>query len=162
MENLKKLNAILHFDQKGKLESILLDCGSDREEEIIRKLDEKDLDGKMLLLRIEGILESGKPSDIDFNRITNKAGMKVIGVKKNISKLKTKEFQEITVRKNLMVDDIEKELIEESMDKIDVAFRSKELILAVMNALKEVKKEGETNATYEERIKNNAKRVLGL
>jgi exonuclease SbcD len=133
------------------------------EEEIIRKLEEKDLDGKLLLLRIEGTLESGKPSDIDFTRITNKAGSRnVIAVKKNISKLKTKEFQEVAVRKNLMVDDIEKELIDESLDKINVAFRSRELIVAVMNALKEEKKEGETNATYEDRIKNNAKRILGL
>ncbi len=134
------------------------------EEEIIRELEAREMDGKMLLLKVEGTLESGKPSDIDFRRITSKAESRnAIAVKKNISKLKTKEFQEVAVRKNLMVDDIEKELIDESLDKINVpALRSKELILAVMDALKDEKKEGETNATYEERIKDNAKRVLGL
>jgi len=134
------------------------------EEEIISEMERKNLEEKMLLLRVEGTLKTGKPSDIDFRRIAEKAMDKnVLGFKKNISNLKTKEFQEVQVRRDVVVEDIEKELIKEHLDQIAVpALKHEELLVALMDALKEEKKEGETNTTYEERVKNNTKNVLGL
>jgi DNA repair exonuclease SbcCD nuclease subunit len=137
---------------------------SEVEEEIIRELESMDLVEKMLLLRVEGVLRTGKPSDIDFRRVIDKAVRRnAIAVKKNISSLRTKEFQEVQVRKDAMVEDIEKELINENIGQISIpALRNKEIIFALMNVLKEEKKEGETNTSYEEGIKENAKKVLGL
>jgi len=137
---------------------------SEVEEEIVREVDKRNLDGKVLLLRVGGILKTGKPSDIDFRRITGKAiSRNVLAIKRNTSSLRTKEFQEIQIRKNLMVEDIERELIRENIAKIGIpALNDKNLIIVLMNALKEEKREGETNASYEERIKENTKKVLGL
>lgn len=135
------------------------------EDEILNKIEHMDLKNKIFLLKISGVLENGKPSDIDFKTIYSKVyqkGAKV--VKKNISMLTTKEFEEIKIKPNVTVEELEKTLIAEHTYKLSKFSNNeiKKIILDLMNTFKEEKMEGETNTTYEERIKSNVKKILGV
>ncbi len=122
-----------------------------------------DLRGKMLVIRVEGIMD-GKPSDIDFRRIYTKAmECGAISVKRNTSKLLVKEFEKVAIGHHTSVEQIEKKIIMEHMGKMKLGGHNvDELILALMRAFDDEKQEGETNYVFAERIKNNAMKVLSL
>jgi hypothetical protein len=113
------------------------------------------LQNRIVLVRVKGVLAKGRPSDIDFARLGDKAvSMGAIGFKKNITQLQTKEEENIRVKSEL-VDEVEDRVLEESsMDK--------ELIKHLMHALDDERQEGETVQMYEERIKQKAKNILGV
>jgi len=174
---------IVHIDDDEKInmqwydldifgvKSIKIDAdnksASQVDKNIHEELEKGGLKNKIVLLRIAGTLKSGLPSEIDFNEILAKAkkgGAKT--VKKSISKLATKEFEEITVMPNMSVNDLEKKIITEHTEQFKFGNLSGEqtsdLMFDLMNVMKEEKIEGETNNTYEERIRANAKKILEL
>lgn len=118
----------------------------------------------VLLLRIRGTL-NGKPSDIDFKAISEKAeSLGAICLKKNVSKLVSEGLQENSVKDVANIDDLEKKIVAQHAERMKLLGRSdvEHLILSLMNTLKEEKGEDETNAAFEEKIRENAKRLLGL
>lgn len=130
---------------------------------ISKRIDTLALTNKVLLLKLEGII-NGNITDIDFQGIVAKSMEKgAIAVKKNASKLSSKEFEEITIEKSLSVEELEREIIKEHSGKIKFPYEDEEKItLSLMDALQDGKQEGETKATFEERIKQNGKKLLGL
>jgi DNA repair exonuclease SbcCD nuclease subunit len=137
------------------------------EKEILDEIEKTDLKNKIVLLRVEGILESGLPSEIEFKKIASKANeMGAKTFKKNTSKLATKEFEEISVVPDISIDELEKKIIIEHSEQARFGMLAKEqtinLITNLMGVLREEKLEGETTKAYEDRIKINSKKLLDL
>ncbi|MBD3354896.1 hypothetical protein GF361_02835 [Candidatus Woesearchaeota archaeon] len=136
------------------------------EEEIDKKIKGKEFNNTIITIRIKGTLLSGKQSDINFKEIFEKLYNKsAYFVMKNISKLKTKEFEEIKVEKG-SVDDVETKLIKEHLGQIKVAGfdpqKEERLINDLMSALSAEKQEGETVTAFESRLKSEIDSILNL
>ncbi len=136
------------------------------EEEIDKKIKGKEFNNTIITIRIKGTLLSGKQSDINFKEIFEKLYNKsAYFVMKNISKLKTKEFEEIKVEKG-SVDDVESKLIKEHLGQIKVAGfdpqKEEKLVKDLMSALSAEKQEGETVTAFESRLKSEINSILDL
>ncbi|MBI4896455.1 MAG: DNA repair exonuclease [Candidatus Aenigmarchaeota archaeon] len=131
------------------------------ETEIATKIEESKLTGSICLFKVKGTLAVGKPSDIAFDKLTALAAQHgALAVKRNVQKLKAKEFEEIASDTSLHVDDIERRIITEYVQKNPGA--SEERIAGLMQTLRERKREEETVATFEYAMKEGAKKVLDL
>ena len=134
-------------------------------ESIVMDAIEKNLEKTAVLIKLRGALKSGKPSDIDFKNITVKAeSLGALAVKKNISKLTSETMEELKVENVTNIDELEKKIITEHAARMQLLGKKdmQQLITALMNTLKEEKGEDETNATFEDKIKENAKRLIEL
>ena len=133
------------------------------ESSIFEKLD-SSLDNSVLLLKIHGTLKSGMPMDINFKSIAAKAeSLGALAIKKNVSKLLAKDMEQIAVENVANIDELEKMLIAKHADKIKIGGRdAQKTVLSLMHALKDEKGEDETIPSFEERVKENVKRLLGL
>ena len=92
-----------------------------------------------LTIRAEGILESGKPSDINFSEIFERLYAKsAYFVMKNTNALVSKEFEEIKIDAK-DVGDVEERLIKEHLGQVKVEGlgieQEKGLIMELMKAL---------------------------
>jgi len=135
------------------------------ENSVIDALGESSLKNNVVLVKLHGVLKSGKPSDIDFKLISSKvADLGAIIMKKNISKLSSREMEEVTVENIANLDELEKKIIAEHAGRMQISGKKdiEHLLMGLMNVLKEEKGEDETNASYEEKIKENAKKLLEL
>ena len=132
------------------------------EGEILGKIENADLKGKILLIKISGVLESGKPSDVDFKAATSRAYERgAAAVKKNTSHLTTREFEEVRIKPNVMIDELERDLIKEHAESMKLSSgNGEELTIALMKILMEQKQEGETASSYEGRIIAAAKEAM--
>ena len=121
-----------------------------------------DYERKIVTIRIEGTLKSGKPSDINFKEIISKLGSAYY-VLKNTAKLTTKEFEELEVNAG-DVEDIEHKIIQDHIGQIEFMKKEDEQRItdALMEALNKEKEEGERNADFESRIIKDAVKVLGI
>jgi len=149
---------MMKFDVTGK-------STSEIEKDIISRIESNDLSGSVLLLKLYGTIEAGRVSDINFDEIVKRAhakGAKI--VKRSTSAVSVKEFEKLEITGTLSTDQIEKGLIEKHAEQLQIAGVDdvKDFVMNMMNALKEEKQEDETNATFEERLKTNAKKVAGL
>ena len=107
----------------------------------------KETDG-IILLRIEGILKEGKPTDIKFKDIPSYSFLK------NTSKLLSKEAEEIKISETA---NIEEDFVKEfNKEKI---FDDR-VILSLMAVLDKEKEEGERIVDFEERIIKDIKKLL--
>ncbi|MEA2089881.1 MAG: exonuclease SbcCD subunit D [Thermoproteota archaeon] len=136
------------------------------ENEIRKRLEDVDVKDKIVLLRVEGILASGRPSDINFRGVISalrEKGAKL--VKKKTSNLSTKEYEEIKVTATSR-GDLEDRLIREHAGQHKLGKLSNkelfELTKNMMQVLAEEKKLDETNRDYDERIRNNVISVLDI
>ncbi len=125
------------------------------EEHIINQV--RDFKNKIVTIRIEGCLKSGKTSDIDFNYIKEKLDG-CYCLLKNTNKLTTKEFEEIKVDYNEPID-IESSIIEEyaNNSKFKISF-----IKGLMHGLAKEKLEGERNQDFELRVIKDIQNLLNL
>lgn len=126
---------------------------------------EQDLKNKIVLIRLEGVLD-GRQSDINFRPIVAKALQNgAITVKRSIH-VTTREFEAVKIRPHTNIDQLEREIIKENPSAKPLMNLPKDkeerLVLDMMNLLKDEKQEDETNNVFEERVKQNAKKVLGL
>lgn len=138
---------------------------SEIENSLMEKIEGGDLKNKILLIKLEGVLD-GRQSDINFKAVTSKALEKgAITVKRSIH-VTAKEFEEVSVRPHSNIEQLEKEIIRENPPPKPLFGlpREKEerLVLDMMNLLRDEKQEDETNSVFEERVKQNAKKILGL
>ncbi len=136
------------------------------ENELIKEIGNKEFNDTVVLLRLHGVLESGKPSDIDINSIFSKLYEKsAYFVMKNTYDLTSKELEQVQIQSS-SVEEIEEKLIAEHVEQIKVEGFSKEqmerLTNALMQALNKEKIEGERQADFEKRIIDEAFKTLQL
>ncbi len=130
------------------------------EEEITEQIS-GDLKNTVVLVKIRGTLESGRPSDIDFRSIISKAEEKgAIALKRSISQLMMKEMEEIGITSE-HVEDIEDKIITEHLGQMNIFRDEKTVVKELMKALAEEKGDA-TSSVYEERVLIDAKKVLGV
>jgi len=126
-------------------------------EQIISELDKKDIEDKIILLRIRGELENGKNSDVKFPQIEEFVKRKnAYFMLKNTHELKTKEPElEIEVKD---IENIEEEAIKIYSEKNPSTFNK--LIFQLINTLSIEKQEGEKSENFTNRVIEEAKKIL--
>lgn len=148
--------------------SIKIDCNNKTpeqvKEDILKGVKNKEFNDTIVTIRLEGTLESGKPSDIDFKNIFEFIyGKSAYFVMKNTNALKTKEFEEIKVQAG-SVKEVEESLIKEHLGQIKVenmtTEKEEKLIKNLMNSLTTEKKEGERVVDFEKRVKEEIGMLL--
>jgi exonuclease SbcD len=125
--------------------------------QIIQELNKRDLQDKIVLLRLEGELEDQKTSDIKFQEIHDFVISKgAYFFLKNTHDLKTKEVKlDIEVKED---EDVEEESIKSYSDENPSKFN--DLITPLINSLAIEKQEGETTESFNTRILEEAKKIL--
>lgn len=128
-------------------------------EKIISELDKNDIEDKIILLRIKGELSENKNSDIKFSQIEEYAKQKnVYFLLKNTHDLKTTE-----VELELEIEDtgnLEDETIKAYAEENPSQFNDK--IPQLMNSLSTEKQEGETAESFERRLWDESKEIMGF
>ncbi len=139
---------------------------SEVEEELRRKLEKTVVEGKIVLIRIEGSLATGKPSDIDLRRVASeqyKRGARL--VKKNTSRLAAKEYEGIKVTAESR-QELEDRLAREHVGKHKLLNldreRRLELTKSLLGVLSQDKGIDETNVEYERGLTNAILNVLDV
>lgn len=136
--------------------------------EILEKTNEK-INNKIVTLRISGTLDSGKPSEIDFQKI-NKEFMDAGAycILRNTSKLTSKEF-ELAEKELKNIDmasmdifNLEKEIIKEMITRELIIKEEKEKVLKLMEYFDTEKAEGETNESFASRLSEEIIKKLDL
>lgn len=132
------------------------------ERELMKAVECMDASGKIVIVKIKGTLESGKPSDINYRLATEKTlagGAFCVKYSKNV----LAKDAVYAIDAGLTAEQIEKKIIGEHAEKLRLdGIDAVTALPQLMTALAEEKKEGETNAAYEARIKVSAKRILEL
>ena len=134
------------------------------EADILQKIEQQEFINTILLLRVEGKLKSGRPSDIDFKKIFAEVYEKgAFFVMKNTIKLTSEEFEEIKITSS-SVDELEDTLIKEHIGQINTSFSDREgdIIKSLMKILGEDKNEGERVHQYQARLKSEVQKLLDL
>jgi len=152
------------------IEKLQIDCNHKTPEkikdEILSHFKTKELNNTIVLIRLAGTLESGKPSDINFKEIFDFLYSKsAYFVMKSSHAVVSKEFEEIkTDARN--VEDIESFLIKEHLGQIRVENltleKEEELIKNLMKMLSTEKQEGETVPDFEKRVKEEVGKILEM
>jgi DNA repair exonuclease SbcCD nuclease subunit len=124
---------------------------------IINELNNKDIEDKIVLLRVKGEIEDKKSNSIKFSEISEFLKKKnVYSFLKNTHDLKTKNQNlEIDVRD---AKDIESETLKVYSKQEPDNFN--DFIPELMNSLNIEKQEGETTVNFENRVIEEAKRIL--
>ena len=128
------------------------------EKEILQKLKETDVKDKIITMRVEGELVSGKPFDIKFNEIFGILYHKgAYFVMKSTSLVKTKEFEQVQTTAD-SIEETEERLIRENVT--DSIKNEAELIKNFIKIFSIEKLEGETKHDYERRLIEDVNRIL--
>ncbi|MDP2628918.1 MAG: hypothetical protein Q8P15_03410, partial [Nanoarchaeota archaeon] len=128
------------------------------ENEILNNV--KDFEDKIILLRLEGILASGKPGDINFKKIFHELN-KAYCILKNTTKVSSKEFEEFKVEDG-EVEDVEANIIKEHSGQVEIGFDEEEAMRNLMKVFDDEKQEGEKNYDFELRLEKNVVKTLKL
>lgn len=126
------------------------------ERKILENFENKAIRDRIILLRLSGVLSSGKVSDINFKLIMGKL-KDAYTVLKNINKLTTKELEELELETG-NVDDVETKII----DKLENQTFNGDTIKYLMDVLSMEKDEGEKKYDFENRVEKSVTKVLGL
>jgi DNA repair protein SbcD/Mre11 len=126
-------------------------------EQIVSEIEKRDVEDKIILLRLRGELEKGSSSDIKFQQVEETAKRKkAYFLLKNTHELKTKEVEmEIEVKN---IDNIEEETIKIYSQQNPVDFNN--FIPQLMNSLSIEKQEGEKIESFTNRIMEETKKIL--
>jgi len=116
----------------------------------------KDFEDKIVTLRIEGVLESGKVSDIDFKKVLEYLKDAYV-VLRNTNKLRNKEIDGLNIEET----NVEK-LEENSIKEIASVQFNEDFVKNLIELLDKEKKDGEKNLDFEYRILNEIKRILNI
>ena len=125
----------------------------------------KDVKDKIVLIRVSGVLDSGKISEIDYKKITELLHeKKAYFVMRNTSGLTTKDFEEIKIE-TTTAEEIEDQLINEHVGQVEIngwdMNKEKSMVKSFMTLLSSEKKEGEKVYEYEDRVKEEL-RILEI
>jgi len=125
-------------------------------EKIIQELEKESLKDKILILKLKGILENGKVSDIDFKKIeTYLREREVYTFLKNTTKLNSTD-QEIKIE--VQSEDIEEEIISKFQEENPHKFNK--LISQLFLFLQTEKKEDEKSKIFEERLNSEFQKII--
>ncbi|MFH1802647.1 MAG: DNA repair exonuclease [archaeon] len=129
----------------------------DATEKIRSLLQKEDLKGKIVIVRVSGILEKGKISDIDFPKLERFAKDNgAIVFLKSTSKLHVAESE--TESKILDSENIESDLIDQFKEKNPNKFNH--LIPTMLKFLQVEKLEDETQSAFEDRLLADSMRII--
>jgi exonuclease SbcD len=128
-------------------------------EQIISEIEKRDVEDKIILLRVRGELESGSNSDIKFSQIEEAASRKkAYFLLRNTHELKTKEVEmEIEVRN---IDNIEEESIKLYSEQNPNSFNFNSFIPQLIQSLSIEKQEGEKVESFTNRLLEESKKIL--
>lgn len=132
--------------------------------ELKDKIKKQEFVDTIVLIRVAGKLSSGRVHDINFKEIFEEIYKKgAYFVMKNTVKLTTEDFEEIKVEHGTP-EEIEERVIKEHSGQIKVNFakEEKKITNELMKALSREQDESEKKYEYEERVKDDASRVLEL
>ncbi|MBU2503649.1 MAG: hypothetical protein KJ879_01165, partial [Nanoarchaeota archaeon] len=128
-------------------------------EKIISELEKHEIEDKIVLLRVRGILESGKTSDIKFSQIEEAVKRKnAYFLLRNTHELKAKE-EEIEIQVG-ETENIEEETIKLFSDQNTSNFNKH--ISQLMDTFVAEKQEGETTENFTNRLLDDAKKILNF
>ncbi len=128
-------------------------------EKIISEINNREIQDKIILLRIKGNLEKGKNSDVKFSKIEEHAKNKgAYFILKNTHDLKMKEVELDIDVKN--AENIEEETINIYSEENPSDFNS--LIPQLINHLSIEKQEDEKTETFTNRILDGVKKVIKI
>jgi DNA repair exonuclease SbcCD nuclease subunit len=145
----------LEFDCQHK-------SSEDVERMILDELNNWNLKDAIVTIRFSGILSHGKPGDINFKTIFKQIYDRgAYFVMKNSSKLHSSSFEEIKIDTG-SVEDVEENLIKEHLGQIKMEGDELDLTKSLRRVLDTERKEGEHAHDFEERMKAEIERVLGL
>ena len=160
---------IVNFDDKIEAKHIALDIvkvvsyNFNADNKTPQKLEQellssiKDFENNIITIRIEGVLESGKTSDINF-KLLNERFKSAYCILKNTYKLKSKEFDDLEIDTR-SVNDIEASLIKSSL--VQSKF-SEVIINNLVSYLDKERFEGEKISDFELRIFSDIKKLFEI
>lgn len=162
-------NAIWYPIQIYNIEKIEIECDNKTpeqiEEEIKNQIKNKEFNNTIILLRLKGVLSSGKPSDINFKEIYeilyNKAAYFVM---KNTNELTTKEFEEVKIDVK-SVEDIELNIIKEHLGQIKVKGftpEKEEILTKELIEILSIERDELTKTDFENKVKEEVSKVLEI
>jgi exonuclease SbcD len=126
-------------------------------EKIISELNNRNIEDKIVLLRLKGELRDSKNTDIKFSQIEDFAKQKgAYFVLRNTHELKTKEPEFEAEVEN--AENIEDETIKIYSEQNPSRFNN--LIPQIINSLSMEKQEGEKTETFTNRLMEEAKKIL--
>jgi DNA repair exonuclease SbcCD nuclease subunit len=160
--NTEAENTLQKIDLKIK-ETVLIDIeiknALNATEQILSELEKRDIEDKIILLRIRGELETGNNSDIKFQQIEELISRKkAYFLLKNTHELITKEIEMDIEIKN--IDNIEEESIRIYSEQNPDSFNFNSLIPQLMNSLSIDKQEGEKIESFTNRLLEESKKIL--
>jgi hypothetical protein len=141
------------------------ESSSSLQEKIIKELKRHNLKNAIITLRISGILDSGKPSDIDFSLIDNFAREQgSYYLLRNTFQLTTKEFEQVleTAEEMKSVDELESESLAMSIQDGIISSENKELFLPLMKLLNIEKDEAETTTAFSNKLSRDMFKLLDI
>ena len=128
-------------------------------EKIISEIEKKDIEDKIVLLRIRGVLENGKNSDIKFLQIEE-------AVRKKKAYFMLRNTHELITQETEIDFKIEEtENVEEETIKVFSEQNLSDLnktIPQLMNSFSTEKQEGETTESFTSRLMDEAKKILSF
>ena len=132
--------------------------------ELEAAIQNKEFNNTIVLIKVGGLLKSGKPSDINFKSIISELYNKsAYFVMRNTSHLSSQEFEAVKISSGT-AEQIEEELIKQYAGKSKTSFTQKqeEMIRNLIKSMGEEQKEGEKKYEYDARMKKEADETLGL
>jgi len=133
-------------------------------EEINQEISGKEFNNTIVTIRLEGTLQAGKPSDINFKDIFQKLYDKsAYFVMKNTNALTTKEFEEIKIDAS-SVEDVEEKIINEHLGQIKIDLTKEQELLLTKELIKilSVERGEEKVSDFENKIKQDISKVLNI
>jgi hypothetical protein len=124
-----------------------------------------DLNNSLITIRLQGVLEKGKVSEINFKEIFDQLySQGAYFVMKNTTQLNAQEFAEIKLGVQDSTENIEEEIIKEHLQQIKLFDAETELQLTkeLLQTLNTTKKEGETITDFQNRIESEISKLLSI
>ncbi len=138
------------------------------QEDLAGKLNDLDVEGKVVIMKIKGELSAGKTSDINFTqlrKILGDNGAVFVGL--NRYSLKSKEFASMNVAGE-NIQEIEEKLLQENIGNVKLSSkelmgeRGYKLAKELLEELKDDQKFGESKGDYQARILQRAIEIMNL
>ena len=143
-----------------EVKNIFINADNKTPQEIEQELmDIKDVKDKILLIRIEGVLKTGKPSEINFKDVIDKLDSYI--TIKNTVKLKSLEFEGYETKSG-DVNQVEESVLKENLSKIKVVFDQETIAKQLLHNLNLEKDEGERNIDFENRLIKDLNKIFNL
>lgn len=148
-------------------QKLIVDCRQQSPEVIAREIQEyfgkKEIVNALLTIRLTGILESGKLSDLNWNEITTQLySQGAYLILRNTSQLSSSSFEEIKLAASSNQEQLEEEIIKEHLQQVKLFSAEQELEVtkALLAGINITKKEGETIADFQRRMEQELEKIL--